>query len=649
MPAKKRNISEITTDDKITLPTPSKILKKDMTMMDDGKSYHDKNHQSSMKRPPLPNNILKDLKNVKIFKKNMPLQDFLKSLNNPAYLKRFIAQRDKKRNENPNNNNTRRSIIFDIMSLEEIVYGRATKDCKSDLACIEHLLSTNLVNESNYIEVYTNLNGVLTNIMFDTIRDSAVANSRRSAFLDILKKHKWSSDQHRLHIRSLGVFRQEAESIASLKVKRSSERTYRMNNIQHVTEYEYLYTVQNMVDDVNKYRTGENKWFGAATNLISAACGSRWIESCFVTSFELSEIKKYDKNLYIVARGIAKENRKRLNMNQKIYNEAVERGLSTKDALEETETSVIKGIEYIDVLPDTIIVKPVLFHRYGITPEYIVKLSKEIETFVNKNVPRVNNENDETYRKRLSSRLYMYSNKYFKSIWNGKTLRMFNNVTHTWRKLYASMSFQSYGGAGFNINQQFWYQQVLGHSDLQTTFSYSTLVVKPTVKAQNEDHTLRMNDLERLVLQLTDKMNKQQIELKTLRKKVDTIQLPNEDEVDPDMSMVDVEQISLPVYKKDDTFVNVPIWKKVPNKKFAINLSKKFNTMTDDQKHTERVRAETEAVNRDKYRKAYKEKIETFFKKHNVDIAKIQTNEILKMNMIRDLGVYVINKYKNNM
>jgi hypothetical protein len=239
--------------------------------------------------------------------------------------------------------------------------------------------------------------------------------------------------------------------------------------------------VKQLIEDVKSRRTGSTDWFNAATALIQAATGARWIEAAIVSQFKLSDIPKFNEDLYIVAVGVAKETGKALKKFYREYQDAVSRG--DEDAIVRMADTTQQDL--IETIPDKVIVKPCLFHEFGITPKVIVDLSIDVKQFVANQVPRKPSQTDVQFRSAVSKKLYQSANNYFKSLWTSQELRKFNNTTHTWRKLYVSYSFWVYGGNGSVMNKQAWIEDTLGHTNVQTSFSYSNVVVRPAVTAQD--------------------------------------------------------------------------------------------------------------------------------------------------------------------
>jgi hypothetical protein len=246
-----------------------------------------------------------------------------------------------------------------------------------------------------------------------------------------------------------------------------------------------------VIEDVKSRRVGSVDWFNAATALIQAATGARWIEAATVSQFKLSDIPKFPEDLYIVCVGIAKETAKVLTKFKRDYEDAESKG--NEDAIARLADTSQQDL--LETIPDKTIVKPCLFSDFGITPKFIVDLSIDVKQFVANQVPRKSSQTDVQYRSAVSKKLYQSANNYFKSLWTSQELRRLNNTTHSWRKFYVSYSFWMYGGNGSSMNKQSWIEDVLGHTSVYTSFSYSNVVIRPAAVAQDPNLKAKMTVL----------------------------------------------------------------------------------------------------------------------------------------------------------
>jgi len=586
MPAgSKRSVDSDDEEGGIVFGRKRKLNKNDVTLYDERGSYVEKVHGKapSKERPALSAVIKTDL--MKHFQKNMPLHDFFKQLNNPAYKKVLIEQRD--------SGQVRRGIIYDILSLEEIVYGLSA--CNTDLECIETLLKSSLVTKENYLDIYEQLSSLMVNVLYDQTKNAGAEATRRSTWISLLETHSWYTPVIGAELKASGRFRQDEYSAAINQKNKKEKITYAIRNIVDINDYRYLDIVSKVIKDVKKLKKNSTKWLDASIALIQASCGSRWIEVATVSTYTMSEINKFDPNLYIVVTGVAKETGKALSKFQKKYDEAVSSG--KEDVLIELADTTRQDL--IETIPDKLIVKPVLFSHFGITPEYIVTLSEDVQDYVRLLVPR-NGMNDIQYRSAVAAKLYASSNDYFKKLWSARELRGFNNTTHTWRKLYASYSYQVYGGNGSVMNQQAWIEDVLGHTNLLTSFAYSNVVVTPSVKAQDPE-------LRRMYVQLEERVRKLEDINQELRTENAFLRRVESD-------TISTETVSLPT-RVDGEFVDVESF---------TGLKKRFKPDKT---------AEKEAFLRDAKRKII-ERLE----EKNVDIENLSDKEWGELQVPRDLG-----------
>ena len=113
------------------------------------------------------------------------------------------------------------------------------------------------------------------------------------------------------------------------------------------------------------------------------------------------------------------------------------------------------------------IVKPVLFAEYGITPERVIKLVRDIRSYITKTA------GTNLSLQELSAELLKPTIKLFDELWAPTGfLKLFYNKTHTWRKIYASYSLTLFNNGG-NIN--IWIMKVLGHTNIATSFAYANV------------------------------------------------------------------------------------------------------------------------------------------------------------------------------
>jgi hypothetical protein len=347
-----------------------------------------------------------------------------------------------------------------------------------------------------------------------------------------------------------------------------------------VDEYKFLRVVKRMLDDLEKTTVMTKDWWKIATNILQSTTGARWIEAAFVSKFELSELDQFDKDIYVIVRGIAKENAKALRKIQREYDRAIERGDENPlDSLGfmggESEQEMLESM-----IPERIISRPTLFHSLGITPEYVVTLSKQVKQYVINTIgKRGKDVSNEKYRSLISRKLYQAPNNYFKSLWTTADLLGFKNTTHTWRKLYVDYSFKIFGNGG-TINQQAWIEDTLGHESIQTSFHYSTVQistsVKSTDKAINTEIAglkFEVDTMKKLVRDLLEKREKEKEEWEDVLMADKHIS----EEENVEVKFITIER------KSNNERVNIPVFKRM--KGFRItNMTKQpliYDALTD--------------------------------------------------------------------
>jgi len=552
----------------------SKIPRSDLKQNEDG-TYVD-NKETGRRgqrrhddRPPLPKKILDDI-NKGIFYKNMPLANFFKALDNPAYRTRFVSQREEGAGK-------QRGVIYDILSLEELVYNLTA--CSTDIDCIKTLLTDRImVKKNNYIDIYAALSKLLTNVLYNQSSPGSEA-TRRSMFINQLKTHPWYNLSVRGALIASKKFAMAEEANATLQVSRSNNKSMALRNIHLVDEYKYLTIIKRMLSDLEKEEPFTKDWFKISTNIIQASTGARWVESAFVSEFELSEIdKQFPKDVYIIVNKIAKQNAKALRKVQREYDKAIERG--DEDPLQslnfiskfENEQDMLEAM-----IPDKVIARPLPFVDLGITPEFIVNLSRDVRAYVISVVGQKPKEmTNEQYRTRISNELYQAPNNYFKKIWPSVDVLGFKGTTHAWRKLYVNYAFLLFGGGGA-INLQAFIEDTLSHESIQTTFHYSTVNVKPAVRA--DDKAIR-NEIASLKLELSElKKSFAQLKEKNIKEQQMDLTEDNDNKEENEIKEVAVRKPST------GEIVNIPVFKDGQMKGFRIHDKEKQKKVYMEAKH----------------------------------------------------------------
>jgi hypothetical protein len=401
---------------------------------------------------------------------NVDLDVFFSILTRPTNVRVFVKERDSNRAKG----GTRRSTIWSILGLEEIVYGKLTKKCNSDIACIIHLLESNLVTQENYEAVFSALDKLIKAVLYRP-EDFGIEQTTRSVLLETLTKHDWYRSAMGVGLLADKIFVQHELGHDALQKSRQDKQMVRLATTVKIDSYTMLEIVKKLVKMANGPKTSDN-WLEAAIALVQISCGSRWIEVLCASKYELSTLEKnFDPQLFIRILGVAKEGSKAKRAFKKKLAKAIEEAKGDDEKSNILESLVdSKDQDLLELIPDAKVTKPVLFSEHGVTPQYIKNLVAEIREAIGHS----------TDRKALSNTYLGKSIKFFDSLWPAKLLKTFTNKTHTWRKIYGNYSHQLYNRNG-NLNV--WLMEVLLHSSLTTSFSYADVVIAmgPMVQDKN--------------------------------------------------------------------------------------------------------------------------------------------------------------------
>ena len=448
-----------------------------------------------------------------------PLDLFFSVLSRPVNSKLFITEREEGRV-------VRRGTIWSILALEEIYYPKLTEACNSDLDCISNLLKSKQVTKNNFENVYKALN-VLMNPTLYSETDAGAEQTRRGTFLDALKAHPWYQPSMRSELLSSKTFLLSDISMTLLKKDREQKKLVRLKQIIKVPDIDLFAIVKILVNETGK--SHDEKWLVSAIQLVQASVGSRWIEVTNVSKFSLPE-DKYQPDTYIVVRGLAKD---------KSPPKVVEE--KNGDILEEIDNN-----EEVEFEPSGVVVKPVLWREYGVTPAFIVQLVGDIREYLAKRTGSTITTSKASM-KAVRDKFLGKTIDDFDRLWEESGIE-FRNKTHTWRKVYGSYSHLLYDRDG-NLN--IWLMQVLGHSRIETSFSYANVVITQFVKVQDEDLKVEYSRLKTDYQDLV-KLVKQQGKMLEKLQTMSYVQ-PQEEEDEEEI----IHLVALPM-KEDGSTVNVP-------------------------------------------------------------------------------------------
>jgi hypothetical protein len=199
--------------------------------------------------------------------------------------------------------------------------------------------------------------------------------------------------------------------------------------------------------------------------------------------------------VYIICKGLAKNKRE-------------------PKIVEQKNGDILEEIDDDDLEVDTTgyIVKPVLWREYGVTPKFIVDLVAEIRAYLAKKLGKERITNSLNDMQLVRSRYLKKTIDNFDKLWEDSGIKFFNK-THTWRKSYCDYSHQLYNRNG---NSNLWIMMVLGHTRIETSFSYANLIVVQYVTLQDEDLKVEYSRLKADYASLAVKVEQQAKQIKFL-------------------------------------------------------------------------------------------------------------------------------------
>jgi hypothetical protein len=526
-------------------------------------------------------------------KTNPPLDLFFQVLQRPKNAKIFMKERT-------DNTKVNRGTIYSILSLQEIFYPDFTTACNSDLDCIKHLLLSKLVTLANYENVFKALNGLMNPILYSDEKGGAES-TYRSGFLDTLQKHTWYKSEMREHLKSSKTFFLNPVSLQILKNDRVEKTAYRLRNVIQVPDLHVFELVKILIKEAKRTYHDE-KWLNSSIQLVQASVGSRWIEATNVSKFSLSPDDKYDPDVYIVCTGLAKTTR-------------------TPKIVETKNGNVLEEIDDDDDLEvdaEGLIVKPVLWPEYGVTPKFIIQLVKDIRSYLALKLGKEKITNSKNDMKLVRDKFLGKAIALFDNLWKGKNiLHKFRNKTHTWRKIYGSYSHKLFNRDG-NINS--WLMDVLGHISLITSFSYANLTVIQYVTLQDKDVLVEYSRLLVDYDELKKTVEEQKKILEFLMSRPSSYKKAEDKEEEEEDSG---DFVALPSTLGGGVLVNVRPFD-ISNKKFR----------KKDQQDEQKV-----------WVKDYKQKVVETLNESKVDISSLNDSDLNRLRIVRKLGREIVKEF----
>lgn len=386
-----------------------------------------------------------------------PLEKFFQALNVKKNAKIF-------RDERRQNKKVRRGTIYSILALQEVYYPTYTKGCNSDLQCIQHLLESDLVTQKNVVAVYQRLRELLVPVLYEE-DDVQALSTKIGEFLNALRKHAPWGPEIRQKLITDRIFVLKAEEVVELKTQKADARLKKLKHTTKVPDvilYERVRTLKKITDQNKK----DEEWVTATIQLLQVATGMRFIEAAVLTVVKLSSDDKYDPALYLEFHGLAKQRR-------------------------ETEDGELDEDEDVEFNPLGLIVKPVLWDQYGVTPQYVVDTITNLRVVIGKTIGAEIKPNDKIMDQ-VRSHYLGKTIAHFDKLWQDTGIDFKKAKTHAWRKLYGADSHLLYNKDG-NLN--YWLMQVLGHMSISTSLSYANVVIVTFPNVPNKDVSQELQEL----------------------------------------------------------------------------------------------------------------------------------------------------------
>jgi hypothetical protein len=283
-----------------------------------------------------------------------------------------------------------------------------------------------------------------------------------------------------------------------LNQKQEKQASFKLTNVKLYPEYLLLNNIDALKKIVDTKPHNNRDWLPASMTIIEASIGCRFSES-LVVKFEISTQPTYPSNLWIIQTGVFKDGADVTRKYSKALRAWTNKGNSA-------ESFVLTDIEkkQLNMINDMVIPRPVLYREKGINPEYIINLIKlirkrvwEIYALQNMWVPGVNNaaegENwlklqfnvrDVGSRREFTEKLIQNNSRFLRSFLGKDSILLQDNVSHSFRKLYASYSYELMGSG---TQQSYWFMNLLGHKNISASFNYMNLAVKMGLKVNETD------------------------------------------------------------------------------------------------------------------------------------------------------------------
>ena len=246
--------------------------------------------------------------------------------------------------------------------LEKLCYSLG-EHCSSDLQCTKTLLGTNMITKENHREVLISLSNCIDGFLYDQIKQVGSEQNFRSECYKVIKhSHIWATPQVLSDLKRDRVFGQSMASLDVLKSKVQAKNSFEISNIQLVPEYRLIEVLMDLFDIYEKNKNNKDKkWFAAASNLICACTGTRFIESCVASTFEMSKTSEFPSDTNIVVKGLSKKGKAA----KKKYSKLLASAREDNDDNRIKELEQFSDNDVLDLVTDVVMTRPIL--TYGIS------------------------------------------------------------------------------------------------------------------------------------------------------------------------------------------------------------------------------------------------------------------------------------------
>ena len=430
--------------------------------------------------------------NIAGWKRDMVLSGFLKIIlkNKKVFLKHY---KDVKPNE-------RRKTLFDLLGLIELTYQNETPACETDIQCLTHLFTeTNKYVTKNNVKVNLELlSRVYEEILYPQDNQGGAENSSRQRLIQALRSRTELVTSPAVEATFRTYFYMKEYRWELLHKKQEQQAGFKLNNVKLYPEYLLLRDVDGLQNILKTKPHTDRDWLPAAMTLIEASIGCRFVES-LVVKFEVSTQSRFPSDLWIVQEGAVKDS----SQTARNYNASLRKWIAKGNTAESYKPSD-EEMKQLNIITDLVIPRPVLYREMGINPRYIIQLIKKVrkrvwEIYAAQNmwVPGVNDDEEDKLwlnlnfivrdiasRREYTQKLIQQNSKFLRRFLGADSILLQDNMSHSFRKLYASYSYELMGSG---TQQSYWFMNLLGHKNISASFNYMNLSVQMGLKSNQTD------------------------------------------------------------------------------------------------------------------------------------------------------------------